>query len=327
MNYLSSSQDIKSRLHQVFAGPGQKWAVVAFVGYGALDQLPEGIENLSIICWPKPGATHPDGIRRLLKVGVRVYFCNNLHTKLYWAEGGGVIIGSANLSRNALANSGQHEFAVFIEDISFDIDTVLAALSYREVTDESLAALDTAYVAASQKDPDSDGVPDLGKKNRPPLSFLESRSEALPRKWKLIVWSELRDTNEFIKQAVIAKTGRSQWTNDNDVESDHYEVGDFVLQVRVGGDELIYRANCRWLRADLITNIRGVPPAIVQLTSLENGPPPPFEIDSQFSKGFKSLYNGSTGDEIIDNKMVVKTEFIQKIQALYKDVNKQDQIS
>ena len=312
MNYLRTSQDIKQRLDQIFTRSGQKWAIVAFVGYGALDLLPKGVRDLGIICWPKPEATNPDGIRRLLNAGIRVYFCDRLHTKLFWTEGGGVIIGSANLSRNALGNSGQHEFAVFIDDKRFDIEAVLSMLTYNEVTEASLCALDTAYIATRQKDPDSDEI------NRRPPSFLESRREVLPRKWKLVTWSELRTTDEPIRQAAFAKTGKSRWINDNDVKPDTYDVGDFVLQIRVGEDELIHRANCKWLRVDLVTNNRAVPPAIVQLTPVGNGPSPPFEIDSQFSKHFKHFYNELGWCEIIDNEQIVRKEFIQRIQACYE---------
>ena len=91
-----------------------------------------------------------------------------------------------------------------------------------------------------------------------------------------------------------------------------------MLQVHVGEDCVIQRANCKWLRVDLITSAKGFPPAIVQLTPLENGPPPPFKIDSQFSKYFKATYNDSNWEEIVDEKMTIKKEFLQKIQQLYQ---------
>lgn len=290
----------------------EKWAIVGFVGYGALDQLPDQVAGLNVVCWPKAGATNPDGVRRLLSAGVHVYFCNRLHTKLYWAKDRGVIVGSANLSQNALSNSGQHEFAVYLEDKSFDVASVLARLSYNKVTESSLGALDQAYVAAKYKDPDSDEA------SRKPLSFLDSRNVPFPKKWKLAIWSVRRTDNEPIKEEVFAETGASRWVNDNDVEANQFEVGDFVLQVHVGGGELVNRANGKWLRVELVTKSKSAP-AIVQLTQIADGPPPPFEIDPQFIRGFRALYNECEWDEIIDEKATVKEEFILRIQALYKD--------
>jgi hypothetical protein len=244
---------------------------------------------------------------------VRVYFCDKLHTKLYWAEGGGLIIGSANLSRNALGNTGQHELAVYIDDVAFEIQSVLSTLTYTEVSEASLTALDIAYISARDKDPDSDET------ERSAPSFLESRAEALPKKWKLIVWSELRTTSEHIKQAVVAETGKGRWVNDNDVESNSFKVGEFVLQVHVADNGYIYRANCKWLRIDLITKTKGMPRAIVQLTTLKEGPPPPFELDGSFSRKFKAIYNDSEWDEVVSDNQTVKREFLRKLEALYKD--------
>ena len=314
MKYLTNSSAIKSELENLFSHSGRKWAVVAYVGYGALDQIPAGTRDLKVVCCPKPGATNPDGVRRLLNHGIEVYFCENLHTKLYWTENVGVIVGSANLSSNALSESGQHEFAVFNADPNFDIEGVLSKLSYAPVTEESLASLDTEHTAITNRHRDSD------EQGRKALSFYEASRQMVPRKWKFITWCELRESNELIEQKVLSSTGQSKWVNDNDVAPNKFKVGDFVLQVHVDKkDERIRRANCKWLRVDLIVKHKRSAHAAIQLTSISNGPPPPFEIDSRFKKVIKQLYNESYWEEIIDSQEFVKPEFIHRIQKLYED--------
>jgi hypothetical protein len=70
MLYLRNSSEIKQQLTQLFSEEGEKWAVVGFVGYNAIDHLPAHVKNLSIVCWPKAGGTNPDGVRRLIDNGI-----------------------------------------------------------------------------------------------------------------------------------------------------------------------------------------------------------------------------------------------------------------
>lgn len=311
MNYLRTSSEIRESIADLFAGPELKWAIVGFVGYGALDQLPADIENLSVICWPKAGATHPDGVRRLIQAGVEVFFCDRLHSKIYWASNRGLIVGSANLSRNALA-SNQHEFAVYIEGGAFDITQVLSRLKYKKVSDASLAALDVAHVAVHTREPD------LDDEQQPASTFVESRRMAMPRHWKLVAWSERRVNSTTLRNVVSEQTGTATWINDNDVEREVYQAGDFVLQVQVDENGRMQRANCKWLRVDLVAKLEtGL--AIVQLKPLAEGPPPPFAIDSKFKKSLKFLLNESAWKDVIDASATVKRGFIKKLQALCED--------
>ena len=125
--YLKNSVEIKEKLQFLFNSNCRKVAVVAFVGSNAIEYLPNK-DNLTIYCWPHPGVTSPNGIRQLLQKGVKIFFSDNMHKKIYWAQGRGTIIASANLTDNALSGDVLQESGVFISSNDFDIDKEISNL-------------------------------------------------------------------------------------------------------------------------------------------------------------------------------------------------------
>jgi phosphatidylserine/phosphatidylglycerophosphate/cardiolipin synthase-like enzyme len=103
---------------------------------------PRGIE---LFCWPRPGGTDPDALRKLIKKGADVRFVDGLHMKLYWAEGRGAIVASANLSTNALGAGGLKEVGVRVDADAVDIERILAGLGSRTVTSKELRRLDRLH--------------------------------------------------------------------------------------------------------------------------------------------------------------------------------------
>lgn len=315
MRYLRNSAEIRGRLLQLFSGPGRKWAVVGFVGYNAVDHLPKDVSNLNVICWPKAGGTNPDGVRRLIDNGVGVYFCKRLHQKIYWRENAGLIVGSANLSDNALGEDGLHEFAVYCDDNHFDINQVLSSLKYDAVTTEALARLDVEHTAYARNAP----VDHHRHSARRPRTFISAATVRHRKPWKIVTWTELRENSDHIQEVVRAQFGTDAWANDNDVQSDSFEKGDFVLQVKTNDEGIIERANARWLLVDTVAGRRGSR-AIVQVKKLDNRTPPPFELDSAFKKNFKRAFNQTAEwDTIHDRHSVVRPQFVQSIMDLYGD--------
>jgi hypothetical protein len=314
MEYLRNSHAIKQQLNTLFSGNGKKWALVGFVGYNALDHLPSGVSDLSVVCWPKAGGTHPDGVRRLADNGIKVYFCNRLHHKVYWREKTGLIVGSANLSENALGESGLHEFGVYCSDKSFDITQLLSDLDYEEVTPEALARLDVEHTAQARKSAEARlrAAPSIS----PP--FLRAANARFPKQWKLVTWDELRENSEHIQEAVEHQFGTRNWTNDNDVDVDSFQEGDFVLQVKIDSDGNVEKANARWLLVELVVR-RGSKRAVVQVKQLDGRTPPPFEIDPVFRKNLKTAINqAESWDDIYDSNCIVKRTFVQSIIDLYR---------
>ncbi len=315
MKYLFKPNEIRKCMNELFSVANEKWALVGFVGYGALDQLPKDVVGLNVICWPKAGATHPDGVRRLLKGGVTVYFCENLHHKLYWTKDVGLIVGSANLSARALRGSVQHEFCVYCDDPKFDIKPVLSELKYSKVREEALHKLDLAHAAEMGKSPDLDEPLSVS------TSFLQASSEKFPKKWKIAVWNEEREPsgNEAIKNVLEKEFGQRKFLNNNDVDNNVFEIGDFVLQVRIGTEsEKIKTANCKWLRVEFVMK-RGRNSIIVQLKKMADGVAPPFVIDKDFKAKFKAAFNDDEFDKIVDAKAAVRKKFIAKLRNLYQD--------
>lgn len=314
MRYLRSSREIKKQLFTLFSEAGKKWAVVGFIGYNALDHLPPCVSDLSVVCWPKAGGTNPDGVRRLIDHGIPVYFCDRLHDKIYWRQDAGLIVGSANLSDNALGDTGLHEFGVYCNDKEFDIHQVLETLSYAPVTSEALAKLDAEHAAEVRRKGKSKGIDGTSQKVS---TFLESIKTKHRKKWKLVTWSETRESNDHIRAEVETHFNTNHWVNDNDVESKNFQAGDFVLQVKTNDDENVERANGRWLLVDHIVEKQGTR-VIVQVNRLDNRTPPPFIVDSTFKRYFKEVFNTTDWVDIYDDEYVVRPSFIRAISGLYE---------
>jgi len=317
VTYLYNSREISQQLTQLFTGDGEKWAIVGFVGYDAVDLLPEGVNNLSVVCWPKAGGTNPDGVRRLIQNGITVYFCNRLHQKIYWCEGNGLIVGSANLSQNALGEGGLHEFGVYCADENFDIQQVLNALDYREVTAAELARLDIEHARQARQQ-------GFEQAYRVP-SFIEAMQMPIPKQWKLCEWSEngTKERDAYIRDEVNTRFAMTTWVNDIDIEPNGFEDGIFILQVRVGEDELVKRANgdwlC-WLFVDHIIEQQGGIHIAVQVKELnEQINPPPFVIDAEFKRALRTAMNVEAWENIRDENYTVRPEFIQAIENCYPD--------
>jgi len=314
MRYLRNSLQIRQELNTLFSEEGSKWAVVGFVGYNALDFLPEAIADLSVVCWPKAGGTNPDGVRRLIDNGISVYFCDRLHQKIYWRDNAGLIVGSANLSDNALGDGNLHEFGVYCDDKNFDINEVLGALNYVPVTTEALVQLDIEH-AARQQDNINENIP-----NTVP-SFPIAMRMRHPKQFKLITWSERRENSDHIRAEVETHFGTRNWINDNDVDSNSFQVGEFVLCVHTNDEGIIESANGRWLFVDLIIkNRRNRAEAVVQVYKLGNRNPP-FLIDATFKKHLKRAFNTAleNSHEFFDENYVVQSSCVNAISKLYAD--------
>src|SRR4051812_26338296 len=109
---LYTSAEVRKAIIDLFTGcKGRRVAVVGFVGDGAESYLPKP-SGIELICWPKAGGTNPNVLRRLAKNKVIIRFADRLHMKVYWAEGTGSIVTSANLSANALGAGNLKELGV-----------------------------------------------------------------------------------------------------------------------------------------------------------------------------------------------------------------------
>jgi phosphatidylserine/phosphatidylglycerophosphate/cardiolipin synthase-like enzyme len=133
MELLLNSAAVREKIRWLFSERTRKRRrviLVAYVGNAAPSLLPDA-RNVELYCWPQVGATDPYALAKLASPerGAKIHFVDGLHGKLYWVEGSGFIIGSANLSINALGQGRLQEFAVFIEDSAkLDIDRIITLL-------------------------------------------------------------------------------------------------------------------------------------------------------------------------------------------------------
>jgi hypothetical protein len=122
-------------------------------------------KGLIVYCWPNVAATNPDGVKDLISKGASVYFVERLHMKLFWSESGGAVVGSCNLTQNALGGgpSSLWELAYHTSDSSeIQIDDILRKLkaSRRPVTPSVLSAYRNKYnLAAARRDETKHGAP------------------------------------------------------------------------------------------------------------------------------------------------------------------------
>ncbi len=108
---LSESSDISEALEKV----APERIAVAYVGIDWREFI--SAKNLKEIIISPTLGSNPIAISEIVKeIGwENVHFLNNLHSKIYISDYS-VIIGSANLSKNAMGNNGLYESCVLTDD-------------------------------------------------------------------------------------------------------------------------------------------------------------------------------------------------------------------
>lgn len=180
---LYTSGEVRAAIIDLFSrGTGRRVAIVGFVGDGAEAYLPRP-RGIELVCWPKAGGTNPDSLRRLAGKGVEIRFANSLHMKVYWAEGQGSVVASANLSTNALGAGDLKELGVRLGAGRLNIKKVLASLKTRPMREKELRQLDRKHAlwAARQQSQASRNSAE---------SFSGWYESPCRREWKLLTWNE-----------------------------------------------------------------------------------------------------------------------------------------
>lgn len=267
--------------------------VVAYVGkdYKKYIPYPKGVK---IYCWPQAGGTNPYAVRQLIDDGAEVKFVDKLHTKLFWVEGIGAVITSANLTNNALSSGGLTEFGIFVDSNEININRVLRELTAKEPTENDLDKLEVEHR--------------LYQRSRPKLPHFPRRGSGIPvkmsynSKWKFGWWDEYGSLPKKIRKYVRKEydTRVADWIP---CRKDEYAVGDLVLTFFL--DEKAAKKSGRnqpakhfgWLCVDAVLPIKvnpGYPYTAVQFKDK-----PKFEephkltpaFKRKFKKALKSPYN------------------------------------
>jgi hypothetical protein len=282
---LYKSGDVYRAIQKLFSiAKGRRVAVAAFVGADAGDFLPNA-DGVEVFCWPKPGSTSAAGILKLQKRGAVVRLVDRLHSKVYWAEGRGAVVASANLSRSALGAKSLVETGVLLPEGALDIDKMLSQLKPRDVTSADLLKLRKA-TPIMRRGSRSGGIA---------VSFTEWLKDG-PANWKW-GWYERNVENANSTNAVA-------WAKDAfgvPEPHDTYFCGvkkvkphDWLLVVRLGEKTPIRKAE--WVYVNHVVVVppkekrlydRRWPRQAVQAQSLKSCPTPPFEIDRRFLAALK----------------------------------------
>ncbi len=209
MKLLSTSLDIQRAVVRLMKPGAERVVLVAFVGSGASAYIPKP-KGVTIVCWPKGGGTNPRAVRELMERGARVFFADRLHMKLYWARGRGAVLGSANLTTNALGSGKLKELAVAVPDTSVSIRAILKSVDAQPVSEKRLKRLDREHRKMA-------GFVSGG--NEPAIHYRTWFDSPARPNWKLGWWDERvgfstpsikRAKSEFNKEpraAICAKKG------------------------------------------------------------------------------------------------------------------------
>lgn len=307
MKVLYSSLDIQLQLTSMFnnATPkAKKTIIVAYVGSTPENILPT-LYGVTVICCPKAGATSPIGIRKLINQGAEVFFSDNLHMKVYWVEGQGCVIGSANLSYNGL-QGGLKEAAIYINDKKLDIDKLIREASPRIVTKRELDKLEKETDRLAKQ---------TNQITRHNLTYPEWFESPLRKEWKIGWWEE--SIEHCAKEASSKLQLEYNITKPHsflNIEAGQAVADEWLLMFRVYPQKA---TNCMWLYVDFISEVypdevdtyeEEYPSQAVQIFKSTRYNPPPFIINKGFREALNLTIKHFGQDFIFDNKTLVPPE-------------------
>jgi len=315
--FFYTSSEVRQAIADLFsAGSGRRIAISAFVGDGAEAFLPRP-RGLELICWPKEGGTNPKVLRKLMKLGVRVFFSDSLHMKVYWADGQGAVISSANLSTNALGSGNLKEVGVILDAQDVQIDRLLAGLKRRQVSRSELLKLDrlhNAYVARNRirTRPESE-------------SFCEWYESPFRPEWKLTFYQKTTERTSLRAQAVLDKQyGLEEGHSGFFDRQRGYEQGDWVLLMKLGKASV---GAVGWLFVDFIVKVSRAdqkaydpenPFELVQAWPLKRYPGCPFRIDAQFRAKLSEAIQRYERTKLLRSRSALPpSELIDRIYSFY----------
>ena len=92
-----------------------------------------------------------------MRSGAKVDFVRRLHAKVYWSRTRGALVGSANLTANALGEQALKEAAVLLLPDAFDMDSFIRAMAVEPDYAATLKQLHVAHVRFLQRNPSRNG--------------------------------------------------------------------------------------------------------------------------------------------------------------------------
>lgn len=288
---LENSSAIHGMIRNLFSAKTRsrrRVIIVGFVGIDAPSLLPD-VKDVELYCWPQAGSTNPYAINNLLKLGARVFFVDNLHTKLYWVEGKGAVVTSANLSKNAMGVGGLHEFGVYLQNPSgININQIIQSLDCRLARKAEIQELHRQHDLNLRK---NRAARQPSKANIRAPGFVDWYQDR-PKNWKLGWWEE---EVKWITAEPILSRAKKEFDLEKDVKDglycrkDQYREGDWLLFFRLPPNN----EKPKWMFVDIVGRIPQNDPAYdesypyqaVQVRK-KSRTAAPFSIDREFTEAF-----------------------------------------
>ncbi len=286
MKILYNYSEVHKAIKSIFKIPcDRRVAVVAYLGINADCYLPTP-EGIQIICSPEPGATSPDGIRKLLKRKASIQFSEGLHSKVYWSTRG-CVITSANISDRALGCHPQQEVGILIDSNEFDIDRLITEASPTEITSSLMDEL-------SQQDRRLRKFHKTKTKDKNKKQFTEWYESPYREPWKIGWWSgsELEVSESAIN--VCQKDYNTEEPKKcisfakNQVNEDNWLLTFEITENKIQKIAWMYIDFIEKINStDKITYGKDYPYLAVQVHKSTHYPQSPFHISRKFINAFK----------------------------------------
>lgn len=292
MKILSSSNELKAAIQSLLLDDLEKRIIaVAYVGDNAISYLPSP-KGIDLYCSVNIPGTNPNSLRTLKKNGVNVYEVKDLHSKIYWSESFGVIIGSANLSNNGLSENGNHEVGVLLPKGSFDVKKYVSTLESTEVDYARLNELEkiyNTYMLKNKRKPMN--------KNKKTPSFWEW-NDLIDSEWRVYPWTiEGRLPKDVETKLKYTHSESEDYDFMQTESSKAYDIGGWVLNVKEiwKGDELIGAKELSWCVPELRIkslqkNSQNLPFCWIQIGQHISAHEPFNLRDKKFQRAFESAY-------------------------------------
>lgn len=147
-HFLGTPNEIRTALKHLSRNAKRLDLAVAFIGDEARDLFADFNGTVRLICWFSTPNTNPRAVAQLQKwKNWKVRQRDAMHSKVYLAPGRAAIIGSANISGQALSeseHSGQDEAAIFenrkvvLKEIGAWFERLWTEPDTRDITEEDI---------------------------------------------------------------------------------------------------------------------------------------------------------------------------------------------
>ena len=289
--FLGSSKEVYGALRELFSlatRRKRRVALVAYVGRDATSLLPD-FTRVELYCWPQVGATDPYSLAELQSPPnkVQVRLVDQLHMKLYWVEGTGFVVTSANLSKRALGDGIREEVGIHCTTPSVvPIDSIIGRLNARPLRRTELKRLQRQHDEYwARRPPAGSSAP-----RRAPSLARWNCAGRLPE-WKLGWYDGYANEQDSTSRAASRRSGSAAINDFLPCSKAQLSPGDWVLTFKL--DHSNRPSEFDWLRVDFVNELTPLEAAdtgftheAVQLRPLSPEHRPPFRCDKPFGIAF-----------------------------------------